>query len=430
MPMVTISFARFINETRRRHVFGVLGLYVVCAWVLLQAADLAFPGLGIPESAIRYVWIGAILGLPVAVIFGWRYDITAQGIERTPPVDAGAQIDLSLRRNDYIILTLLLLTAIGFIYQLTIQIGDTHAPELAEIVQQEIEPNSIAVLPLENLSGDPEQAYFVSGMQDALIAALSRIGALRVTSKTSTLRYRETVEALPRIAATLGVSNLIEGSVYRVNDRIRITLKLVDARLDKQIWSKTFESEIRDVLLLQSEVAQAIAEQVEVTVTPDEQTQLTSAKTVNPAAYEAILKGQFHVERFTPQDMMLAEKYYQQAMKLDPASALAQASLSQLCTFQAQAGLITPKEGREKCLPLIEKALALDDSLPEAHLMYALHMGWLRFDWAEGDAGFQRAIELNPSYAEARMFYSHYLSIVGRTEEGTAQMQLALQLDP
>jgi TolB-like protein len=320
--------------------------------------------------------------------------------------------------------------AAGVIYQLTIQISAARSHELAEITQQEIEPNSIAVLPLENLSGDPEQAYFVSGMQDALIAALSRISALRVTSKTSTIRYRDTVESLPMIAATLSVSNLIEGSVYRVDDRIRITLKLVDARLDEQIWSKTFESEIRDVLLLQSEVAQAIAEQVEVSVTPDERAQLTSAETVNPAAYEAYLKGQFHVERFTPQDMMLAAQYYQQAMKLDPDSALAQVGLSKLCTFQAQAGLITPKEGREQCLPPINKALALDESLPEAHLMYALHMAWLRFDWEEGDAGFLRAIELNPSYAEARIFYSHYRSIVGRVEEGTAQMQLALELDP
>ena len=139
--------------------------------------------------------------------------------------------------------------------QLTIQISDSQSPEIAEIIQRDIESNSIAVLPLENLSGDPEQAYFVSGMQDALIAGLSRISALKVTSKTSTMRYRDTVESLPRIAAQLGVAKLIEGSIFRVDNRVRITVQLVDARLDEHIWSETFEREVKDVMLLQNEVA-------------------------------------------------------------------------------------------------------------------------------------------------------------------------------
>jgi len=419
-----------LQELRRRKVFRLAALYIIGAWVVLQVADLAFESWGIASSALRYVWLGTTLGFPIALVFGWRYDITTNGIVRTPPADDSSQIDLSLRRSDYIILALLVVVSIGVIYPLTIQISDSQSAQQAEITQRDIGPNTVAVLPFDNLSGDPEQAYFVAGMQDALIAGLSRISALQVTSKTSTMRYRDTIESLPRIAAQLGVAKLIEGSIFRVGDRVRITVQLIDARLDKRIWSETFENEVRDVMLLQSEVAQAIAEQVEVTILPVEQAQFKKAGSVSPAAYEAYLKGQFHVERFTPQDIKLAAQYFQQAADIDPDHALAYVGLAKLCGFQAQAGLITPDEARGRCLPPIEKALELDDSLPEAHYNYAIHMVWLRYNWEEGDAAFQRAIDLNPSYAEARLLYSHYLTLVGRAEEGSEQMRLALELDP
>jgi TolB-like protein/cytochrome c-type biogenesis protein CcmH/NrfG len=419
-----------LQELRRRKVLRLAALYIVGAWVVLQVADLAFESWDIASSALRYVWLGAILGFPVALVFAWRYDITTRGILRTPPADVGEHFDLSLRPTDYLILALLVAVAIGVIYPLSIQIGDSRSPQPVEFIEREFAPNSIAVLPFDNLSGDPEQAYFVAGMQDALIAGLSRISALRVTSKTSTMRYRDTIESLPRIAAQLGVAKLIEGSIFRVDNKVRITVKLVDARLDEHIWSETFEQEVKDVMLLQNEVAQAIAQQVEVAIRPEEQNQFESAESVDPAAYEAYLKGQFHVERFTPQDMKLAAQYYQQAMDLDPDHALAYAGLARLCAFQAQAGLITPQVARERCLPRIVRALDIDSSAPDAQLAYAVHMTWLLYNWEEGEAAFQRAIDLNPSFAEARMFYSHYLTLVGRIEEGTEQMRLALELDP
>jgi tetratricopeptide (TPR) repeat protein len=228
----------------------------------------------------------------------------------------------------------------------------------------------------------------------------------------------------------LGVAKLIEGSIYRVGDRVRITVKLIDARADEQIWTETFENEVKDVMTLQNEVALAIARQVEATLSPGEQAQLKSAKSVNLAAYEAFLKGQSHVERFTPQDMMLAEQYYQQAVDIDPEYALAHWGLGKSCAFQAQIGLITPEEARDRCLALVEKVLELDDSLPEAHMGYAVHMAWQQFNWDAADVAFRRAIELNPSYAEAHMFYSVYLTPMGRAEEGTEQMRLALERDP
>jgi len=419
-----------LQELRRRKVFRVAALYIVGAWVVLQVADLVFESWDIASSALRYVWLGAFLGFPIALVFGWRYDITTKGIVRTPPRDTDDQIDLSLHFPDYLILALLVAVAIGVIYPLTVRIQNAQSPQQAEITQREFEPNSIAVLPFDNLSGDPEQAYFVSGMQDALIAGLSRISALKVTSKTSTMRYRDTIESLPRIAAQLGVAKLIEGSIFRVDNRVRITVQLVDAKLDKHIWSETFEQEVEDVMLLQNEVAKSIAQQVEVAIKPEEQNQFDNAQSINPAAYEAYLKGRFHVERFTPQDMNLAAQYYQQALDLDPDHALAWTGLATLCAFQAQAGYIRPQVARERCLPPIMKALELDNSLPNAQLAYATHMTWLWYNWEEGEAAFRRAIALNPSAADAHLFYSHLLTLLGRQEEGSEQMRLALELDP
>ena len=423
-------FQQLITELRRRKVFRAAGIYIVAGWVAVQVASLVFPAVNVPDAALRHVWLAAILLFPLFIIFAWFYDVTSAGLVRTPSAHMSDNIDLSVRGADYVILSALALVSIAVTWEFTENIRDIKAGTPFEYQDEDIHPNSIAVLPLDNLSGDPEQQYFVSGMQDALIASLSRIGALKVTSKTSTMRYSDTVLAIPRIAAQLGVAKLIEGTIYRVDDRVRITVKLVDARADEHIWTQTFENEIKDVMLLQNEVALAIAKQVEVTVSPAEQSQLQSAKRINPAAYEAFLKGQFHVERFTPQDMMLAGKYYHQALEIDPDYPLALWGLSKLCGFQAQAGLITPTEARERCLLPIEKALALDDSLPEAHMGYASQMTWQQFNWEAADVAFRRAIELNPSYAEARMFYSHYLTLVGRVEEGTEQIRRALELDP
>jgi adenylate cyclase len=419
-----------IHELRRRRVLNTVALYIVGAWVALQVVELALPGLNISDFAIRHAWIAAFLLFPLVLIIGWRYDITKRGIVRTPPADAEAQFDHSLRRSDHVILAVLAIIAMGIFYQLTVGILDSRYQNAVEIVHKDIAENTIAVLPLENLSGDPEQAYFVSGMQDALIAGLSRISALKVTSKTSTLRYRDTTESLPKIAAQLGVAKLIEGSIFRVDDRVRITVKLMNAVLDEHIWSEAFERDVRDLMLLQNEVAQAIAEQVEVAITPKEQDQLERAESINPAVYEAYLKGQFHWQRFTPQDAKLAAQYFQQAVSLDPDNAQAHAGLATLCAIQAQMALIRPQVAREQCLPLIMKALDVGDNLPEAHFAYACYVTWLLYNWDAGEAAFKRAIELNPSYAMAHLLYSHLLTLTGRIEEGTKQMRLALELDP
>lgn len=413
------------SEFRRRRIFRTAGIYIVAAWVAVQVASLVFPALDIPDAALRYVWLTGLFVFPLAMVFAWFYDLSPTGLTRTSPAHADDGFDPTLHRSDYAILAVLSIVAVAITWQFMVRIQ--LMPETDRGTAGE---NSIAVLPLDNISGDAEQQYFVSGMQAAMIAGLSRIRALRVTSKTSTLRYRDSDVSLPEIGRQLHVARIIEGSIYRFKNRVRLEIQLLDARKDEHIWSATFEDEIENIIILQSRVAQAVASQVRVTLSPEEVARFSDASSINPAAYEAFLKGQFYVERFTPQDMELAGGYFQQAVDLDPDYALGHWGLSRHCGFLSQAGHITPQQASERCLPHLLKALDLDPFLPEAHMGYANHLTWQQYDWKRAGPAFERAIEINPSYAEAHMFYSHYLGIVGRLDESTTQMRLALELDP
>lgn len=413
-----------MREARRRKVFRVAGIYIVAAWVAVQVFSELFPALDIPAEAIRYVWIGAFAGFPLALLFGWNYDLTVDGIVRTLPAAESAAHDPGLRPVDYVILLALLVVAAAVIVQLSGRVRSVDATKPGGDLL------SIAVLPLENLSGDPEQAYFVNGMHDALISALSRISGLRVTSRTSTRAYTDSRKTVPQIGSELGVSSIIEGSVYRVGEQVRIVVQLIDAVEDDHLWTQTYERDIANVFAMQSDITRAIADEVQVALTAEESRQLAAAPTVDPAAYEAYLQGKFHAEMFTPEDMQRAVGHYRRAVELDPESPLGYWGLSRICRFRLQAGLVRPREGEPRCREPLLRAFALDDTLAEVHLGLAFSYWLYDYNWDAAEASFQRAIELNPSYAEARMFYSHFLANVRRPDESTEQMLLARQLDP
>lgn len=420
---------QLLKELRRRRVFRVAGIYIVAAWVAVQVFSEAFPALGVPPEAIRFVWAGAMLAFPLALLFGWFYDVTPAGIVRTPSAEHDSDHELGLRAIDYAILTALLVVATGIAYQQSVQIHDANTNKEHHAVS-DTDPMSIAVLPLENLSGDPEQAYFVNGMHHALVTGLSRISGLRVTSRTSTLAFSNTRLRVPDIGRELGVEKIIEGSVYRVDDTVRIVVQLVDAAADEHLWSESYERDITDVLRLQSDITREIAEQVQVVLTAEESRSLTRAGPVNPGSYEAYLRGMFHVELFTPEDMQLAVLHFETAVKLDRQNALAYWGLNRVCRFQLQAGLVRPRDAETSCRAPLLKALAIDNSRAEVHLGLALGFWLYDYDWEAAENAFNRAFELNPNYAEARMFYSHFLSTLNRGEEGAEQMRIARELDP
>jgi TolB-like protein/Flp pilus assembly protein TadD/predicted Ser/Thr protein kinase len=289
-----------------------------------------------------------------------------------------------------------------------------------------VQIRSLAVLPLENRSHDQEQDYFADGMTDELITELAKLNAVRVISRTSVMRFKNTDKSLPEIARALNVDAVVEGSVQRVGDRVKINARLLQARTDQELWAHSYERDLSDVLRLQHEVAEAIAGSIEVTLTPAPGSEKLRA--VDPEAHEAYLKGLYYWNKRTPEGLKRALQYFQQAIQKDPNYAPAYAGLSYTYAFAAELGL--PSEGaREKQKVAALRAVELDDSLPEAHtaLAGALQNEW---DWGGAELQYKRTIELNPNYATARHWYSIYLSVVGRHDEAIAEAKRALELDP
>jgi TolB-like protein/Tfp pilus assembly protein PilF len=290
--------------------------------------------------------------------------------------------------------------------------------------------SSLVVLPLENLSGDPGQDYFVDGMTEALITDLSKIGALKVISRSSAMRYKGTDKTLSQIAAELGVDAVIEGSVLREGDRVGISAQLIEIATETNLWAERYERDLTSMLRLQGEIAQAIAREVQVKLTPQEAELLAATRDVDPRVHEAYLQGMFHIRRFTPQDLATATGYFETALELEPDYALAHYGLSQALNYSFVLGIMPPNEAGPRALAAVRRALELDDTLAEAHLGLANLKTSYEWDWDGAEREFRRAIELNPNYAEARVFFSHLLLILGRIDEADEQIALGLELDP
>ena len=291
---------------------------------------------------------------------------------------------------------------------------------------------SIAVLPLENLSGDASQSYFADGMTDELITDLAQISALRVISRTSVMVYKGARKPLPQIARELNVDAVVEGTVLRSGDQVRITAQLIEAVTDKHIWSQSYEGELRDTLALQNRVASAIADQIRINLTPQEQAALKNVKIVNPEAYESYLKGRYFWNKRTADGLKVALAYFKQAIEEDPRYAQAYSGLADTYALLGdwQYAVMTPKEAFPKAKAAAIKALELDSTLGEAHNSLAFVLDG--FDWDFDSAGkeFQRAIELSPGYATAHHWYAWHVSLLGRYDEAIAEMRKAQNLDP
>ncbi len=290
--------------------------------------------------------------------------------------------------------------------------------------------DSLAVLPLENLSRDAEQEYFADGMTEALITNLARIGALRVSSRTSIMRYKGGRKPLDEIARELGVDAVVEGSVLRSEGRVRITAQLIHAATDKHLWAEDYERDLRDVLTLQSEVARAIAREIEIHVTPQEEMRLTSARRVNPEAYEAYLQGRHFWNKRSEESLKRALAHFERAIEKDPAYAPAYAGLADSYNLLARYGSMPPREAISRGKAAATKALELDDSLAEAHASLGYAKLVYDWDWAGFERPARRAIELNPRYAMAHLWYAGGLMASGRLEEAAREVKLAHELEP
>jgi TolB-like protein/DNA-binding winged helix-turn-helix (wHTH) protein/Flp pilus assembly protein TadD len=291
---------------------------------------------------------------------------------------------------------------------------------------------SLAVLPLKNLSGDASQDYFTDGMTEELITQLGQISTLRVISSRSAMLYKGVEKPLAEIARELSVQAVVEGSVLRSGDRVRITAQLIRVPADEQMWARSYEGDLRDTLALQSKVAQAIAEQIRATLSRRQQAALRNPKTVNPDAYEAYLKGRYFWNKRTGDGLKKAIDYFSRAIETDPTYAEAYSGLADSYALAGDwlYGVLAPQDAFRQARAAATRALALDDTLGEAHTSLAFALDLYAWDWAAAEKEYKRAIELNPGYATAHHWYGWHLLVMGRTSEGIFEMRRAESLDP
>jgi len=297
---------------------------------------------------------------------------------------------------------------------------------------EETQPiRSIAVLPLKNLTGDPGQAYFVDGLHEELISTFAQISAFdKVIARTSVMGFMDSDTSIREIGEQLGVAMVLEGSVRRSGDTVRTTVQLIEASTENHLWAKSFERDLTDILALQSDVARAVANEIELALTPEEEERLAAARVVNPEAHDAYLKGSYHWKKLTPNDLDTAQRYFELALEKDPSYAPAYEGLAWVWAASQQMGWVPPHEAGPKAKAAALQAVALDNESAGAHEALAVVKTWTDWDWAGAEPEWQRALELDPNAANTHAYYSHFLLNVGRIDEAIPHSERSLELDP
>jgi adenylate cyclase len=415
------KLSTFVAEARRRRVFRTGGLYIVGAWVLLQVADLALESMGLPDSLLRFFWFAAFAGFPAALIFGWYFDITADGIQRTQPADSAPDADLKMRVPDYVIVGALAVVVAVF------AAGIFDRARQAEDYSGPYDPNGIAVLPFENLSGSEDQEYVSAGIHDALITNLSKIHALRVVSRTSAVRLDRSL-TMTQVGERLGVRNVIEGSVTREGNRIRVIIQLIDAANDAHIWAENFEREFTSILSLQNDIAKAIASAVEVQLSDAEEDQLSVADEVDPVIYDKYLRAMYLLNQGSNLVRRRGIKILEEIVDEGNADARTYASLA---FGYALLGHSPYPEGMYPASKLAaRRAMELDDSIAEVHLALGMHEMYYEWNFGAAEDELLLALELNPSLDAAVYHYAWLMELKQRSDLSLPPGDLTVELDP
>jgi len=416
-----------IVELHRRHVFRIAGVYFVGAWVILQVADLGFDNFGFPPGAMRYVWIALVLGFPLAVVWGWRYDITADGVVRTPPAAAGEQSNSRLRTPDYAIITAI--AAIGVIIIAGLVNEIRQLPDVRRLsATNRTVLSSIAVLPFDNLSGDASQAYVAAGMHDALITSLAKIASFRVISRTSTQRLADNA-TIREIADTLAVDKVIEGSVTSDGDQVRIIVQLLDAETDEHIWTENYVRPFEGLVALQNEMATSIASAVKVRLTPEEQRRLDSRGDVNPDTYDAYLRSMYKFQRESAKGIREGIAILTDAVENDPTSALAWAGLA-YGYLELGHSPFPQSAAVPRAQAAAVRAIELDPDLAQAHLAMGMFKLYYEWDLAGAEESLLDALALNPSLVNAHYHLAWLKELYADHESAIAYGEQTKILDP
>jgi TolB-like protein/Flp pilus assembly protein TadD len=415
-----MNLKSFVGELKRRNVYKVAIAYAVIAWLLMQVATQVFPFLEIPNWAIRLVIMLLALGFPIAMVLAWAFELTPEGIKRTESADELPK--KSARSHAWIYVVVIAgAISVGLFF-----LGRyTSSKQSAELPAK-----SIAVLPFENLSRDPDNAYFAEGMQDEILARLSKIADLKVISRTSTQKYKSAPDNLREIAKQLGVANILEGSVQRAADQVRVNVQLINALNDAHLWSDIYDRKLTDIFAVESDIAKTIADTLQANLTGAEKQRISGRPTSDTAAYELYLKGRSLWGKRGGDNLRQAIAFYEQAIARDPNFAPAYAGLAEVYSVLPYYTATAPGEAFPKAKAAALKALQLDDKLAEAHTALAQVL-YRESDMAGSIAEFQRAVALNPNYATAHQLYgNHPLAALGRFDEAIAEGKRAIELDP
>jgi len=421
-------FASFLMELRRRRVFRMTAWYVIAGWVFIQVASEALPALDLDERLIRYIWLAVLGGFPIAVIFSWRYDVTTQGIRRTSISPEAGPDRLRLGPVDYFLLLALAVLAIAGVYDLSHRALEEVAVLEVAPETREIEPHSIAVLPLEDLSPETAERYFVTGMYDSLISNLGKINDLQVTSRTSASRVN-TSQGIPYIGRKLGVRYVVEGAVFRQGNQIRISVKLIDTLSDQHVWSETYERPFDDVMAIQASVARTVARVVQAKLTAEDENQLARVLEIRPETFESYLRATFQYQKETQEGYQKGIEILEEALANDPTSALAYAALGQGYSELVHS-VLPVMEAMNRARAAVEKAVELDPTLAEAHLALGMEQLYGDFDFEASERSLKKAIELNPSLSDAWYHLAWWLEMQGYEDEAIAAGERTVELSP
>ena len=431
-----MNFRSFFAELKRRNVYKVAIAYAVVGWLLTQVATQVFPFFEIPNWAVRLVVLLLIIGFPVALILAWAFELTPEGVKRTETADVSQERSRGAVWIYIVGIAAALSVGLFVLGRYTAQhrisngVGATERLPANHAIPQSVTEKSLAVLPFGNLSGNPENAYFAAGIQDEIITRLAKIGDLKVVSCLSTQRFKSSPDDLPAIAKQLGVANVLQGSVQRTADEVRVNVQLVKAETDTHLWAETFDRKLTDVFQIESDIAKTIAEKLQAKLTGSEEHALSLKPTADSEAHQLYLQGRYLWNRRTGGNLKKALSYFQQAVEKDPGYALAYTGIADSCALIPVYGAGAPKDYYPRAKAAAEKALQLDDTLAEAHTSLA-NVFFRYLELAKSAGEFERSIQLNPNYPTTHQWYGRLtLLALGQFDHAVAEAKRAVELDP
>ena len=417
--------ANFFTELKRRNVYKVAVAYAVVGWVIAQIATQIFPFLEIPNWIVRLVIVLIAIGFPIALVIAWAFEATPEGIKRTEVADI-MPAATGQKKHAWIYVAI-----VGAVLSIGLFFLGRYGFRNASPSSSELPPKSIAVLPFDNLSEEKGNAYFAEGIQDEILTRLAKVADLKVISRTSTQHFKSAPDNLPQIAKQLGVMHILEGSVQKANDQVRVNVQLINALTDAHLWADTFDRKLTDIFAVETEIAKTIADTLQAKLTGSEKNAISKKPTENPAAHELYLQGRYFWSKRSAANLQKSIDYFNQAIAQDPNYALAYAGLAQAWMVLPAYNGGAPVECKPHAEAAARKALSLDETLSDAVAVLASIKAEYDFDFPSARAEYERAIQLNPNDATARHWFStDCLATTGDHVSELAEMQRAAELDP